>query len=361
VRGAAIALVMSLHFVNNAIAPTNIFERAAVTLTNYGLWGVDLFFVLSGFLITGILVDSKAQPGYFRNFFGRRALRIFPLYYGVLLVLTVLAPMAVLHEVDPELVELRALRGWLWLYATNFYLGPESRFSIPYVSHFWSLAVEEHFYLVWPFLIWRLRHRPAMHLCIALGCLALALRIAFAIFAPNQLYAGVLTPARLDALCAGGWFALAARRERRLTPERARTIAYVSGAAVVGLSLWNFTMHTGQALVLPLRTAVLAVFFGAMIYGATYDDTLWRLRAALRLGWLRQLGRYSYGLYVFHGIVAYGMHRYAMAQYFAGLTSIRPLALVAQIAFGVGLSYVLALASYHWLELPFLSLKRRFS
>ena len=72
-------LVMALHFVNNAITPTNLFERAAVTITNYGLWGVDLFFVLSGFLITGILVESKNAPGYFRNFFVRRALRIFPL------------------------------------------------------------------------------------------------------------------------------------------------------------------------------------------------------------------------------------------------------------------------------------------
>jgi peptidoglycan/LPS O-acetylase OafA/YrhL/glycosyltransferase involved in cell wall biosynthesis len=361
VRGIAIALVMALHFVNNAITPTNLIERAAVTITNYGLWGVDLFFVLSGFLITGILVDSKAKPGYFRNFFGRRALRIFPLYYSVLLVLTVLTPAAVLRGIDPQLLEIRRLWPWLWFYLTNFYLGPESSFSIPYVSHFWSLAVEEHFYLVWPFLIWRLPTRSAMRVCVVLGSLALVLRIAFALFAPNQLYGGVLTPTRLDALSAGAWFALAARTERRLTTSRGMTVAWLFGTAVVALSLWNFALHRGEAVVLPVRTTVLAVFFGAMIYSATYNDDLLRLRAGLRLGWLRNLGKYSYGLYVFHGMVAYGMHRYDMPQYFAGLTTVRPLAVGAQIASGVGASYAMALASYHLFELPFLSLKRRFT
>jgi peptidoglycan/LPS O-acetylase OafA/YrhL len=361
VRGIAIALVMSLHFVNNAITPTNIVERAAVTITNYGLWGVDLFFVLSGFLITGLLVESKDQPGYFRNFFIRRALRIFPLYYSVLLVLTVLTPVTVLQAIDPELLEVRQLWGWLWLYLTNIYLAPQSGFSIPYVSHFWSLAVEEHFYLVWPFLIWRLQNRSAMRLCVVLGSIALGLRIAFAVFAPGQLYAGVLTPTRLDALCAGAWFALAARTGRPLTTVRAITVAWVFGAAVVGLTLWNFALHTGEAIVLPLRTTVLAVFFGAVIYGATYNHDLWRLRGGLRLGALRHLGKYSYGLYVFHGMVAYGMHRYDMPQYFLSLTDVRAVGVCAQIACGVGASYAMAMASYHLLELPFLSLKRRFT
>lgn len=352
--------VMALHFVNNAITPTNLIERAAVTITNYGLWGVDLFFVLSGFLITGILVESKNAPGYFRNFFVRRALRIFPLYYGVLLVLLVLVPTAALQTIDPELLELREISGWLWAYLTNIYLGPQTSFSIPYVSHFWSLAIEEHFYLVWPFLIWYLPNRTAMRVCVVLGSLALALRIAFTMAAPDQLYAGVLTPCRIDALCAGAWFALSARTEPRLTTARALVLAQASGAAIVALSAWHFALQTGEALVLPLRMTALAIFCGAMIYSASYNDDLTRLRAGLRFGWLRNLGKYSYGLYVFHGMVAYGMHRYEMSTCFSMLTSIHTLGAVLQIACGVGASYALALVSFHAFESPFLSLKQWF-
>lgn len=360
VRGLAIALVMSLHFVNNQVVPTNLFERAAVTLTNYGLWGVDLFFVLSGFLITGILADARGGPGYFSNFFARRALRIFPLYYVVLLLLTVVIPAGVLAAIDPELLQLRELRAWLWLYLTNVYLGPETTFSIPYLSHFWSLAVEEHFYLVWPFVIWYASTRSAMRLCVVLGVLALALRIAFSIAAPTQLYAGVLTPCKVDALCAGAWFALAARDASPLSAARAVGVAWFAGGLVLALSAWYFALHRGAALVLPARTTALAVFFGAMIYGAAFHHGLGWLKAGLTLSWLRQLGRYSYGLYVFHGIVAYAMDRFEVPAFFETLTAVHTLNSVLMVSFGVGVSYAIALLSYHALELPFLSLKKRF-
>ncbi len=361
VRGLAIALVMALHFVNNAIVPTNLLERAAVKLTNYGLWGVDLFFVLSGFLITGILLESKGAPGYFSNFFAKRALRIFPLYYGVLLLLTVLVPVAALRAIDPELLELRRLWSWLWLYLTNVYLGPQTTFSIPYVSHFWSLAVEEHFYLAWPFVIWSLAPRSVMRLCMGLGALALVLRIGFSVVAPAQLFADVLTPCRIDALCAGAWFAVAARSDRGLSTAAATRIAWLSGTLVVTLSVWQFALHLGEAVVLPLRTTALAVFFGAMIFSVTYHDGMSWVKAGLRLGWLRQLGRYSYGLYVFHGMVAYGMLRYEAPAYFSTLTSVHTVGSVLQIAVGVGVSYAIAVLSFHLFESPFLSLKRRFS
>lgn len=360
IRGLAIVLVMALHFVNNQVVPTNALERAAVTLTNYGLWGVDLFFVLSGFLITGILADARGQPGYFSNFFARRALRIFPLYYGVLLLMTVLVPAGMLAAVDPELVQLREIRPWLWLYLTNFYLGPETSFSIPYVSHFWSLAVEEHFYLVWPFLIFYASTRTAMRICVGLGVAALLLRIGFSIAAPEQLYAGVWTPSRIDALCAGAWFALAARDRTPLAAATVRRLAWLAGGGVVALSAWYFALHLGGGVVLPLRTGVLALFFAAIVHlSAESQGGRW-LDRGLTQAWLRHLGRYSYGLYVFHGIVAYGMHRYAAAAWFDTLTGVHTLNVVLMVAAGVGLSYVVSVASYHGFEMPFLALKKRF-
>lgn len=361
VRGVAIAMVMALHFVNNQVIPTNLAERAAIKVSNYGLWGVDLFFVLSGFLITGILSDARGTPGYFTNFFARRSLRIFPLYFGVLLVLTVLVPPAVLGAIDPELLEARARGPWLWSYLTNVYLAPQTTFSIPYLSHFWSLAIEEHFYLVWPFVIWSMATRSAMRVSVVLGVVALALRVYFSATAPAQLYASVLTPCRIDALCAGAWFALAARDGAGLPQVRTRQLAIVAGLVVAALSIWHFVLNQGASLVLPLRGTALAVFFGAIIYGAAHHDDLKVLNAALRAGWLQHLGRYSYGLYVFHGIVAYGMHRYGVPAWFDGLTTVHTVNSLLMVASGVAMSYALALASYHGFELPFLSLKGRFA
>ena len=361
VRGLAIAMVMALHFVNNQVIPTNVIERAAVKVTNYGLWGVDLFFVLSGFLITGILVDARGRPRYFANFFARRSLRIFPLYYGVLLVMTVLVPPAALAALDPQLLDVRALWPWLWTYLTNVYLAPETTFAIPYVSHFWSLAIEEHFYLVWPFVIWGLSTRAAMRACLTLGLGALALRLYFAATAPDQLYADVLTPCRIDALCAGAWFALAARDGAGQARARTLQVAGAAGLTVVALSLWHIAFSHGEVLVLQARTTALAVFFGAIIYAAATHDGLTWLKRPLRLGWLVRLGRYSYGLYVFHGIVAYAMHRGGVPAYVAGLTPVHTLNSLLMVVGGVSVSYAIAVASYHGFEQPFLALKARFS
>src|SRR5215475_7563749 len=92
VRGLAVMMVLVFHFVGQML-PTNGIERAVVAVTKHGLLGVDLFFVLSGFLITGLLYEARDQPHYLRNFYVRRLLRIFPLYYGVLALVFFAAPL----------------------------------------------------------------------------------------------------------------------------------------------------------------------------------------------------------------------------------------------------------------------------
>src|SRR5215468_8569908 len=111
VRGLAILLVLAVHFVGNA-TPVSWGERIAVKLGNYGVLGVDLFFVLSGFLITGLLLDSKGDPHYFRNFYARRTLRIFPLYYAVLALLFI--ALRLVATPTPLLGVARQHQGWLW-------------------------------------------------------------------------------------------------------------------------------------------------------------------------------------------------------------------------------------------------------
>src|SRR5215470_2833769 len=237
VRGLAILLVLAVHFVGNA-TPVTWGERLAVKLGNYGVLGVDLFFVLSGFLITGLLLDSKGDPHYFRNFYARRTLRIFPLYYFVLALLFVVIPA--LATIPPALEEARQHQAWLWTYTANFFLAAKSSWALTYVSHFWSLAIEEHFYLLWPLVVFSFRRETLERICLWVIGAALALRIALSLAGVSELSISVLTPCRVDALCIGGLLAAIGRREGGpgSLVRRSGPAALALAIALVVVSAW---------------------------------------------------------------------------------------------------------------------------
>ena len=363
VRGIAIAAVMALHFVSNMIAePSNWIEKLLVKATSYGVWGVDLFFVLSGFLITGILYDAKGSAHYFRSFYMRRTLRIFPLYYGVLLVLMLLVPEGLLAAHAHDMLEARSHQAWLWPYLTNVYLARVGEFSLPYVSHFWTLAIEEHFYLLWPFAVAFLSGRAAQKLCVVLGLFSLALRITLHAVGVNAVAVQVLTPCRLDTLCVGGWFALALR-DPNLGPTlvlRARRWLAYAAAGVLALSVWHATVSLADDTVKAVRGTLLALLFGSFILLAARDEKLATVRPMLSARWLVALGKYSYGLYVFHGLVAHFMMSHETLAKLTERVDSRLLALGIQALVGVLVSLLLAVVSYELFEARFLRLKKRF-
>lgn len=208
-RGLAILVVMVGHFMASVHSTTRVTWVVRQT-TDAGWIGVDLFFVLSGFLITGILLDAKGDRHYFRNFYARRTLRIFPLYYGVLLLTCVVLPLLFDKPVYRK-------QGWLWAYAQNVYpLLRHRPFSMPsqlgfQFSHFWSLAVEEHFYLVWPLVVLVANRKCLLRIAAGLIVVAAGLRLTFlACDAPWELLYKT-TFLRMDALAAGAWVAVAVR------------------------------------------------------------------------------------------------------------------------------------------------------
>ena len=359
VRGLAILAVLLFHFVAQTPA-TNALESAVNRVLSLGVLGVDLFFVLSGFLITGILYDSRAEPAYFRSFYMRRVLRIFPLYYGVLVVLFVVVP-ALPGLGGSWLVPLQERQAWAWLYGVNVFLAREGTWSLSYLDHFWSLAVEEHFYLVWPVFVWALAERPRALIVASLGIagVSLAARVAAATLGVNPVALAVFTPFQLDALCLGGAAAVALRQpggEERLR----RALLPVTMVALAALAA-DFTVHRfvdGVPALRAVRTSVFRVLCAALLLVALFAPAG---SAAGRLfggRLLATLGKYSYGLYVYHHFFSYYLVTHGTELALARVIGSHAVAVLVQAAAGIAASMAVAWLSYELFEKHFLDLKR---
>ena len=175
IRGLAVLLVMMEHlFWSNSTTGNRIFD--AMSAVRASAWvGVDLFFVLSGFLITGILFDSLNSDGYFKNFYSRRVLRIFPLYYGFMLLLICLTHPLHLEWQGTQYILLTYTQN-LGLFTKNWTgFRPASFVNL---NHFWSLAVEEQFYFAWPLIVFFVRDvRKLIFTALTLSVAALILRV----------------------------------------------------------------------------------------------------------------------------------------------------------------------------------------
>lgn len=359
VRGLAILAVLLFHFVTPP-NPNGPVDAAITWLFAYGALGVDLFFVLSGFLITGILYDSRADPAYFRNFYMRRVLRIFPLYYAVLAVVFLILPaIPALH--GSEIAGLRSEQAWAWLYAVNIYLAIHGGWVMSYLTHFWSLAVEEQFYLVWPLLIWLLAARPRLLLWVPLAAAVASFgsRLVASALGVSLIATTVLTPFQLDSLAIGGFLAIYLRqpdgetRVRRLMLPMALT-----GVAllVIQFGFRHFTDYGGALE--SLRSGAFRLLLAALLLKALLSpaSSLWS--RFFRSSPMTMLGKYSYGLYVYHHFFSYYFARHGTVQALASVVGSDLFALAILTIAGMSASMAIAWLSYEYFEKLFLRLKR---
>jgi peptidoglycan/LPS O-acetylase OafA/YrhL len=360
VRGLAILMVLMYHFVAQTTA-TNRFEAAVNWLLSYGFLGVDLFFVLSGFLITGILYDSRADPAYFQSFYMRRLLRIFPLYYGVLAVVFFVVPMIPALR-GSEIAGLREHQAWAWLYGVNAYLSIQGDWVLSYITHFWSLAVEEHFYLVWPLVVWLLGAKPRVLLGTALTVAAVSFgaRATASLSGVSPVVTTVLTPFQLDALCLGGFFAVYVRQPGG---EAAARRAILPLALVAGTLLaFQFGLHRftdfGLSVMRSTRLGVFRVLFAALLLQAIFAPASAFVARFFRSRAMMALGKYSYGLYVYHHFLSYYFLKHGTEFALAQAVGSHTLAVAIQAAGGMTVSMAIAWLSYEFFEKYFLQLKR---
>ncbi len=361
IRGLAILLVLMCHFAIYGGMRREAFIDALYYKISVAGWsGVDLFFVLSGFLITGILVDAKGQPHYFRDFYMRRVLRIFPIYYAVLALFFFAWPL--LRQVDADYQSLSGDQWWYWTYLANVKLALDGWPQHLSLGHFWSLAVEEQFYLMWPAIVFFTRRHTLRWVC--LGCILAApcLRVLHW-WLEQDLAAYVLVSSRMDALALGGLLALVARRPGGLASHRgsAWAVAIASGGALASIGVFRGGLVPEDPIVFTLGFSLLACLFGALLtlaVTATPGSWLERIFTSRPLA---LLGRYSYGLYVFHHIVIGDIRRssFRVANYGDVLGSQLPMQFLYILVSGA-IIVAISVASWHLFEAPILRLKSRF-
>jgi len=331
-----------------------------VVALHRGWIGVQLFFVLSGFLITGILLDARDAPRYYRSFFVRRVLRIFPLYYATLLVLFVLLPALGLlpssFKRDP-MVELS-----YWAYFSNWYT-PFHPAEDP-VSHFWSLASEEQFYLLWPFVIHRRSAEWVMRLCLAIAAASLSLRIVMLLTgAPSQaIYTFLVT--RMDALAFGGAAAAAFRipSVASWVLNRGRFLLGASFVSLVAGAVSSRGYYFTSPMTQSLGYTFLAIAFALLLAAAAAADHLGEAGwpGVLRWTFLRKVAKYSYAMYVLSVPLHFLVGKPALSA--LGLAPTDSIIVgLTYIVVGTALSFLAAVASFHLLEVHFLNLKDRFA
>ena len=370
-RGIAALMVVAYHSASSYWL-TNTFDKAYLRATSF-LWvGVDLFFILSGFLITNILLDTKQSSTYFRTFYLRRFLRIFPLYYAFLVAIYIVVP-ALGVKLPRNLADVQI---WQWTYTSNIYVGFHG-WPNENINHLWTLAIEEQFYLLWPLVLFFLQRNYLKISVIALflflpflraSCLALGL-------STNFIY--TFTFCHMDGLLLGAILSLLVHEgllETFKTMVISRFIRHFDWAitfivAALGLlyclvlrnDQFKFNILTwpwyGQCIGVSLISLPLAY---TVLRSISSDQNF--LKRALSIPLLRSVGKYSYALYLLHMPVCYFVGAYFPVPHF--LLSLPKewsfLHSIYLIVMQFSLSIVAAILSWHILEKHFLKLKRYF-
>lgn len=345
VRGLAVLMVIFFHAVSFKTGAEHWrgWPRVLAALGSFGFLGVDLFFVLSGFLITGRLIDTKTDTHYFRNFYLRRALRILPLYYVVLVCVWWFYPRSGAFV----LLSFFFLANVTPLFGVRTVYGP-----------LWSLAVEEHFYLIWPWIVRYLR-RSALLITLLTVCLGEPLLRGLSVTWGVDVY--FYSWFRFDGLAWGALLALLICDH----DYRRRLYLLAWGGAVSGVVLFVGgyplgILSKGEIIGAALQfTSAQLFFFGFIAAAVKASDT--QSWGWLRWKWLQRCGDWSYCLYLIHLLLLHVWD--ALAPHWGG-GDVRQAGFgqtLARAAAAITASFLLAAFSYRYFEQPCLSLKDRWA
>lgn len=343
-RGLAILLVVVYH------------NFGFINVFFFGWLGVDLFFVLSGFLITDILLKTVGKKGYLKNFYIRRVLRIFPLYYLSLIFFLIVLPQTTIQLDVQYYVDHQV---WLWTYLQNWIYTFQSPGQTNALNHLWSLAVEEQFYLLWPLAVLIIRKPGYLLLFISLVLVAvLGLRLLVWMNQISDLaYFNLYTFTRIDGLCIGCMIALLQRVKSNFL-EKNKAIIVLCFA---GLNFGFFFVNRRYQFSFPyLAFAGYTTF--AMMFGLLVNEAVTRQSKLINLLFnnplLKFFGKISYGFYVFHWPVYLFLFPYLLP-WISKLTNGTLVQFLVSVVATIA-AIVISWLSYQYFEKYFLKLKDKF-
>jgi peptidoglycan/LPS O-acetylase OafA/YrhL len=307
-RGVAIGMVLVFHYFELTwiTQPGTLaaYLQAAARLT----WsGVDLFFVLSGFLIGGILLDARTSTNYFRVFYRRRFFRIVPIYAVVLLIFTLLLAAQRMHGDGFTWLTANALPWYsYWTFTQNFWMAHAGNLGGNTLAITWSLAIEEQFYLTLPLLVRLFPGRQLTILALAGIAAAPVIRVTIGlIWRHNWVARFALMPGRADALLLGVLAAILLRdaRWRERIQRSGRMFPVLIAVFLLGLAtMTKWSASVGSAAVQSVGYTWLALFYvSVLLYALTRPGSV--VSRALRWQWLGWLGGIAYGAYLLHQMI----------------------------------------------------------
>jgi peptidoglycan/LPS O-acetylase OafA/YrhL len=350
IRGYGFLFVFCGHyFLPGQLAHPGTFRLKLLTaLASLGLFAVPAFFVLSGYLIGGILYDTRNRDGYFRVFYSRRILRVFPVYYVTLLVI---AGFYAWRGVSTNYIF------WThFLYIQNLFSGYPDRPGGPVAMiHFWSLAVEEQFYLLWPLVVWFFpEKRKLIGIASALIACSCVLRLAAPLVCSGPKAILWFTPTRVDAILLGVLLGLI-RHDAiydRIKPF-AKWIVIAGGTTAVLLAIWKGELWSMTYLSEEIWIPLVNITAVAIIIAVMEENSL--LNRVCNQHWVCWLGSLSYSLYVFHLTFAPFFMESLTPQLCAYMR--HSFAVLVSGACAFCLTLVLSILSYRLIEGPVINLK----
>jgi len=364
IRGLAILLVMQLHFLK--FPQDNSLGVILSSVSSMGWVGVDLFFVLSGFLITGILIDAKNTPDFFKNFYIRRSLRIFPLYYTYLaLYFLFVIKFKIINFDASRTLEASRDFPWILLYGTNILIALKNNFIVASLNHLWSLAVEEHFYFFWPAIVYFSNIKQLRKICFLGIAIVLVLRTTLVLVTGISYGIHVLTPCRLDSFLIGGLCAiLMIDCHSQVGLKKVVNLTLILSSMIIMLII---ALHGGaiggDSWTETFGYTVLALLFGSLILKVLFSPSNSLQVYLFESSGLCFLGKYSYAIYIFHFPISIALERIIPTSklYSLPVPGSWVFATLIHSAISATISIFLALLSWNLLEKHFLKLKEKFS
>jgi peptidoglycan/LPS O-acetylase OafA/YrhL len=353
-RGVAVLLVILFHYINNQLAPLDVStlgrsERALMKVTYFGWCGVDLFFVLSGFLIGRILMANRGSENYFKAFYVRRFLRIIPVYY-LLLIIFMLFRLTSIYDVNANIFHKPIPIGYYFAFVQNYFIGHLNHFGPEALTPTWSLAVEEQFYLLIPLIVYLVRPRYLIYVVLFMIALAPISRS----FASNWYQEYTYLINRIDSPAFGFLLAWLLNKEacQDFIKVHIRLIQWGSLFVFIFSAVLYVKMDVGV-----FNHTIIAANFTLLLLIVLFTEDSW-IGKMLSNRILMVVGVLSYFLYLFHQIINGLLHHIILRQPVPVLVGYESILVTLG---AMALTFVLAVVSYRYIEKPLIKYSHSYS